>query len=341
MNLTATVRRSPLLLTENLAVGYQRRSLLQDLNLAIAPGQFVCLVGANGAGKSTLLKTLAGLETPQTGQVWLQDQRIDQLSGIQRAKRLSLVLTERVDVAWMSVTELVGLGRYPYTDWQGRLGSEDHKIVREAIAAVGLTALQHKTLNQISDGERQKAMIARALAQETGLMILDEPTAYLDVPRRVEMMQLLQSLAHQRGRTILMSTHDLELALRSADQLWLITPHQRLVVGTPEELVLQGYVGTTFSNGHFYFDQTSGQFQIQPQRRSPIQFQGQGLVATWTERALVRLGFEPVDVPAPLQLKLQEQPTRWLLLGNNGLSLEFSTLGELSDHLQALQWESC
>ncbi|MBV5259605.1 ABC transporter ATP-binding protein [Synechococcus moorigangaii CMS01] len=339
--MTAGGRRSPLLVTEYLTVGYRRKALLQDLHLAIAQGQFVCLVGANGAGKSTLLKTLAGLETPQAGQVWLQGERLDQLSAAQRAKRLSLVLTERLDLTWMSVKELVGLGRYPYTDWQGRLGPGDHQIVREAIAAVGLTALQHKTLNQISDGERQKAMIARALAQETSLMLLDEPTAYLDMPRRVEVMQLLQSLAHQRGRTILMSTHDLDLALRSADQLWLITPQQRLVVGTPEELVLEGYLGTTFSSDQFYFDQTSGQFQLQPQRRSPIQFQGQSLVANWTIRALTRLGFEPVATAAPLRLHLQEQPKNCWILSDGDAQIEFTSLGDLTAHLQALQWENC
>ena len=328
------------MVTENLAVGYQRRTLLQQLNLAIAPGQFVCLVGENGAGKSTLLRTLAGLETPQTGTVWLQGHRLDQLNGSQRAKRLSLVLTKRVDVAWMSVAELVALGRYPYTDWQGRLGPEDHKIVQQAIAAVGLTALRHKTLNQISDGERQKAMIARALSQETSLMLLDEPTAYLDVPRRVEVMQLLQHLAHQRGRSILMSTHDLDLALRSADQLWLITPGQRLEIGTPEELVLEGYLEETFSRDHFYFDQSSGQFQLQQQKRVPIQFQGQGLVATWTERALIRLGFEAVNRPCPLRLEVHEQPTRWLLTQADQ-QMEFISLGDLSAHLQALQWENC
>lgn len=189
-------------MTENLTVGYQRRALLQDLNVAIAQGQFVCLVGANGSGKSTLIRTLAGLESPQAGQVWLNGTPLTALNAAQRAQRLSLVLTERVDLPWMSVTELVALGRYPYTDWQGRLGPTDRQIVREAIAAVGLTNLQAQPLNNISDGERQKAMIARALAQATDLMLLDEPTAYLDVPRRVEVMQLLRFLAHQQGRTV-------------------------------------------------------------------------------------------------------------------------------------------
>ncbi|WP_045441903.1 ABC transporter ATP-binding protein [Picosynechococcus sp. NKBG042902] len=339
--MTVTLQpQSPLLVTENLTVGYQRRALLQDLNLAIAQGQFVCLVGANGSGKSTLIRTLAGLEAPQAGQVWLNGTPLTALNAAQRAQRLSLVLTERVDLAWMSVTELVALGRYPYTDWQGRLGPTDRQIVREAIAAVGLTNLQAQPLNNISDGERQKAMIARALAQATDLMLLDEPTAYLDVPRRVEVMQLLRFLAHQQGRTVLMSTHDLDLALRSADQLWLITPSQRLVVGTPEELALEGYLGATFSSDRFYFDQMSGQFQLQYQRRSPIQFMGQGLAATWTERALMRLGFEAVQTPCPLRLDLQEQPTRWLL-SQGDRQVQFMSLGALSAHLQALQWENC
>ncbi|MGB2924698.1 MAG: ABC transporter ATP-binding protein [Limnothrix sp.] len=327
---------SSLLVTENLTVGYGRRSLFSELSVALRSGIFVCLIGANGTGKSTLLRTLAGLAKPLAGKVRLGGEDLYGLSPQQRAKRLSLVLTERVELDWMSVTELVALGRYPYTSWQGRLSQADWGIVQAAIATVGLEPLQEKSITQISDGERQKAMIARALAQQTNLMLLDEPTAYLDLPRRVETMQLLRTLAHTQNRTILMSTHDLDLALRSADQLWLITSAGNLVVGTPEELVLQGYLGETFSSDAFQFDTESGQFQLKYERRSPIICEGVGLTALWTKRALTRLGFAPVETGTDLHLKITDNPAQWQLVEGDR-QWNFQSLGELTDHLQALQ----
>lgn len=331
-----SLERSPLLVTENLTLGYGDRLVFSELSVALKSGSFVCLIGANGTGKSTLLRTLAGLTKPLGGKVRLHGEDLYQLSAQQRSQRLSLVLTEQIELDWMSVTELVALGRYPYTDWQGRLGTQDQLIVAEAIAAVGLEELSEKSITQISDGERQKAMIARALAQQTDLMLLDEPTAYLDLPRRVETMQLLRSLAHVQNRTILMSTHDLDLALRSADQLWLVTTAGNLVVGTPEELVLQGYLGEAFSSKSFEFDTATGQFQLNYERRSPIICRGDGLTALWTERALTRLGFEPVESGTSLQLQIDENPTRWTLMDGDR-RWAFQSLGELTDHLQALQ----
>ncbi|OKH15238.1 ABC transporter ATP-binding protein [[Limnothrix rosea] IAM M-220] len=324
----------PLLITKNLTVGYGQRLLFGSLSLCLRSKAFVCLIGANGAGKSTLLKTLAGLQKPLAGRVFFREQNLHQLPPEQRAKHLSMVLTDRLELDWLSVEELVSLGRHPYTDWQGRLGAGDRDIVRRAIAAVGLTELRQKSITQISDGERQKAMIARALAQQTELMILDEPTAYLDLPRRVEVMQLLRSLAHTENRSVLMSTHDLDLALRSADQLWLVTASRDLVMGTPEELVLQGALGATFGSDRFEFDRVSGQFQLNYQRRSPIQLQGEGLVTTWTARALTRLGYEITTEATDLVLEVRSNPDLWIL--NCGdRPLKFQSLGELSTHLQA------
>jgi iron complex transport system ATP-binding protein len=332
--------RSPILVTKNLRVGYGQRVLFESLSLSLAAGSFVCLIGANGAGKSTLLRTLAGLNRPQGGEIYLQGEDLYGISAAQRARRLSLVLTDRVDLDWITVEELVALGRHPYTDWRGRLDPTDREIVQGAIASVGLSELSQKAITHISDGERQKAMIARALAQQTDLMILDEPTAYLDLPRRVEVMQLLRSLAHSQRRTMLMSTHDLDLALRSADQLWLITERGNLLVGTPEELVLEGYLGATFNSENFRFDQESGQFQLHDQRRSPIVFEGEGLKATWTVRTLIRLGFELVPTDADLRLIFDPTTETWNLYQGDRLqapSQIFTSLGELTAHLQALQ----
>lgn len=333
--------RSPLLITQNITVGYGQQPLLSELSLCLRASSFVCLIGANGAGKSTLLKTISGLRSPLAGTIQLQGQDLYQLPPEERAKRLSLVLTDRLDLDWLSVTELVGLGRHPYTNWQGHLRKQDRAIVRQAIAAVGLTELRKKSITEISDGERQKAMIARALAQQTPVMILDEPTAYLDLPRRVEVMQLLRSLAHDEGRSILMSTHDLDLALRSADQLWLIDDDRNLMVGTPEELVLRGNLGATFSSETFEFDQESGQFQLNYAQRSPIQLAGNGLVRTWTSRALERLGYVVTVEPTELSLTIQGDPALWTLQEGDRQPLRnFESLGALSDYLQARQLQN-
>lgn len=336
--------RSPFLVTQDLTVGYGSSPLLSGLSFCLRSKTFVCLIGANGAGKSTLLKTLAGLRSPLSGMVQLQGENLYQLPPEARAKRLSLVLTDRLDLDWLSVTELVSLGRHPYTNWQGHLRKQDRAIVREAIAAVGLTDLRSKSITEISDGERQKAMIAKALAQQTPVMILDEPTAYLDLPRRVEMMQLLRSLAHQEGRSILMSTHDLDLALRSADQLWLIDADRHLITGTPEELVLQGNLGKTFSSEAFEFNKNSGQFQLNYARRSPIQLQGEGLIRTWTGRALERLGYVVTTETTDLTLTIQPNPELWLLQERGDRqppqTFTFQNLGELSDYLQTRQLQN-
>ena len=227
------------------------------------PGELVCLIGPNGAGKSTLLRTLAGMQPA--------DQRIGfaagartsgQMKAEERARRLSLVLTQKTDVGLFTGYGLVALGRTPYTGWMGKLSPQ--RITSSSVRRSGWSGRQNlaeRTFNTMSDGERQKILIARALAQEPDLMILDEPTAFLDLPRRVECMSLLRDLAHRTGRTILLSTHDLDLALRSADRIWLLPYGGKLSVGVPEDLVLSGAFQTAFSNMGVQFDVETGTFQ--------------------------------------------------------------------------------
>ncbi|MEM7124723.1 MAG: ABC transporter ATP-binding protein [Chloroflexota bacterium] len=281
--------------THNLSIGYRRRRhetvIATGLDLTLQAGELVCLLGPNGAGKSTLMRTLAGMQPPLAGQVRLDGEDIGTLRPQVVAKKLSVVLTEQVHAGLLSAYALIALGRYPHTDWRGTLSAADEVIVQDAIDAVGVVPLAARPVSQLSDGERQKVMIARALAQQPKLMLLDEPTAFLDLPRRVEIMQILRRLAYSRQRAILLSTHDLDLALRSADTLWLLS-EGKLYIGAPEDLVLSGLFAEAFASEGVTFDIHSGAFEVQQASSGGIDLIGDGIRAHWTARALQRIGYE-------------------------------------------------
>lgn len=282
------------LATRDLSIGYggtrQAVAVARDLTLTLAAGQMTCLLGPNGAGKSTLMRTLAGMQPPLSGQVLLNGRDITTLKPRDLAKRLSVVLTERPNVGLLNGYALVALGRHPYTDWLGRLSRYDEAVVRWAVDIVGASAFAERPVMALSDGQRQKLMIARALAQESDVILLDEPTAFLDLPRRVEIMHLLRRLAAQTGRAILLSTHDLDLALRTADTLWLLAAG-RVHVGAPEDLVLEGAFEAAFHEEGVLFDRASGAFSLQQGEGSAVIVRGHGVPYLWTQRALKRAGF--------------------------------------------------
>lgn len=201
---------------EHLTIGYRNHMVLGDINAEVCSGELTCLVGRNGMGKSTLLRTMIGFQQSLAGSVLIDGVAIGRLSQRERAKLMSVVLTEKPDVQNMTVREIVGLGRSPYTGFFGTLSKQDEAIVAEAIERVGMTALADRNIQTLSDGERQKMMIAKALAQQTPIIILDEPTAFLDYPSKVQMMQMLRQLAKEMDKTIVLSTHDIELAAKIA-----------------------------------------------------------------------------------------------------------------------------
>ncbi len=311
----------PVLHATDLTVGYRRGNrvtpILADFDQRLYAGEVVCLIGPNGAGKSTLLRTLAGMQFPLSGQVILAGEDVHLMPAQKRARSLAIVLSRRVEVGTLTAREVVALGRQPYTGWWGRLSSRDWDLVDEALSAVGASDLANRDVSTLSDGEWQKIMIARALAQEPHVMILDEPTAFLDVHHRAEIMALLRSLAHDRGRAVLLSTHDLDLALHTADRLWAITPDKTVYTGAPEDLVLDGVLERTFPSRHVIFDVTSGTFRVPLRVQGDIRLVGQGVRMYWTRRALERSGWRIVQdserSSIVVQVIGQGERTAWLV----------------------------
>lgn len=204
----------------HLSVGYKvGHAVVSDINLTLQSGQLACLIGENGVGKSTLLKTLTGFLPKLEGSLLLDGKDISEFSQRALARQISIVLTQKPDVQNLTVEEIIGLGRSPYTGFFGKLHANDQQIVDESITVVGIEKLKNRMIQTLSDGERQKVMIAKALAQQTPVIFLDEPTAFLDFSSKVETFQLLQRMAHEMGKLVLLSTHDLELAVRFSDTL--------------------------------------------------------------------------------------------------------------------------
>ena len=243
--------------TTDLAVGYKKgtneKIILSGLDLSARAGEVIAILGANGTGKSTLLRTLAGLQSKLAGNIWVSNKNVQDLSPAQKARLMSIVLTDRVYPGYMSVADLVALGRHPYTDWRGRLVEQDKNATLDALSLTGLTELRKSDLHELSDGQLQKAMIARALAQDGPIMMLDEPLIHLDIPSKWEIMGILKQMSQHRSKTIILATHELELSLEIADWIWLITKNRELISGTPAEMIQNGAIAATFDSEHYKF----------------------------------------------------------------------------------------
>ena len=289
----------------DLSVGYRERSAAEvvvksHLNLRAFSGEIVALIGGNGIGKSTLLKTIAGFQAPLSGELLIHQRASSSFGTAELARHMSFVSTEIVRTANLSVWELVSLGRFPYTNWIGQPDEKDHEIIDKAIRLVGLSGYENRLINRISDGERQRAMIARALTQDTGIIVLDEPTAFLDISNRYEIVRILHTLAEEQGKCIIFSTHDLNTALSLSDHIWLMLG-DRVVEGLPEELAAGGYFPALFPNNpHIVFDQERGDFRIRKETKGLVHIRAGGTELQMMTRALERIGFEVVPDPGPI-----------------------------------------
>ena len=243
---------------QNLGIGYTTKhgmlTVAEGINGMICSRELTCLLGANGVGKSTLLRTLSAFQPKTQGEILMEGRELSDWSDKELSRLIGVVLTEKPDVRNMSVRELVSLGRSPYTGFWGTYSKEDLQIVDEAISLVGIDQLSRRMVHTLSDGERQKVMIAKALAQQTPVIYLDEPTAFLDYPSKVEVLQLLRRISREAAKTIFLSTHDVELALQLADTVWLMTREEGMAIGSPMELARRGDLGRFIEREGITFD---------------------------------------------------------------------------------------
>lgn len=251
--------------TTNLTIGYtkaKQKTVVQDnISISLESGKLIALIGKNGIGKSTFLKTITGIIPALNGEVELNAKNINSYQPNDLAQELSLVLTEALPSSNLTVYEIVALGRQPYTNWIGKLSEEDKLKIDEAISLTGISNFIHKKHYEVSDGQLQKVMIARALAQDTSLIILDEPTTHLDLVHKVTLLKLLQKLAHETNKTILYSTHDLDLAIQLADDMIVFT-EEAIFKDRPCNLISNGVFEKLFSNENIQFDASLGKFKI-------------------------------------------------------------------------------
>jgi len=250
---------------QNLSIGYflkhgKQKLIKSNINQKLYKGEVTCLLGANGSGKSTLLRTLAGFQPSLGGEILYNNKPIDSYSDSERSLLIGLVLTDKIFAGGISVFDLVSLGRHPHTDFFGSLKNHDKEIIFDSMEKVGISHKSDAYVSELSDGERQKAMIAKALAQECPIILLDEPTAFLDINSRIEMMYLLKELASKEQKSILLSTHDIETAIRLGDRFWLMDKNLPFTSGTPEDLIINDVLSQYFDK--IQFDKQTGTLQI-------------------------------------------------------------------------------
>lgn len=332
----------PTLETKDVDIGFllnnrKKKTIYSCIDLQAGKGELIGLVGQNGIGKSTLLRTVANLQPSVSGEILINGKDLNKLRRSESARIISFVSTEPVKIENLKVFELVALGRFPHTNWAGRLKQHDINLVKTALEMTGLLRLEQCYISEISDGERQRAMIARSLAQETEVMVLDEPTAFLDLQGKYEIVKILNELATGAGKTVIFSTHDLNIAIHRADKIWLMLP-DKIVSGSPEDLIINDRFREVFKNSELHFDVKKGDFLLNKKFICEIGFTGKGIMGQWTKKALEKIGLK-VSKPSNqdfivsvdnLKRKIQ------LNLREDNKSFEYTSIYSLSEKLKSI-----
>lgn len=334
------VPRENILSFDSLLIGYRygkyQNIILPPLSSFAIRGELIAIIGQNGVGKSTFLRTISGLQKSLGGEIRIKSALIQDYSRYDLARNIGYISTEPVRVSNMKVYDLVSLGRYPHTDWTGKLTKTDSDLVDEAIVKVGLQNLTGRYINELSDGERQRAMIARVLAQDAEILIMDEPTAYLDIRSKYEIIHLLHDLSRNRGKTVIFSTHDLVTAIAESDKVWLTLPDS-FVEGAPEDLVLNGSFNRLFDSSVVNFSVSDASFTfINRAVHGKVNVEADGVVRYWTEKAANRAGFEISNDHSGLRIKfvIDDDEQKWLVYTDNSV-IEFSSLYQMVNWLNA------
>jgi iron complex transport system ATP-binding protein len=319
---------------QDLTIGYRKGNIqlkiLQGLNACLHKGEMVCLVGENGVGKSTLLRTISGVQQPLSGKVLIKQHPLGEISTMDLAKTISLVLTDRIYAGNLSVKELVALGRYPYTNWLGRLMKEDNQKIDWALEITGTRYLEDQLISELSDGQFQKTLIARALAQDSDMIILDEPTAHLDIVNKIIVLKLLKDLASNTGKSILMATHELELSLQVADFIWMAYSKDRMVTGTPEDLIINGSFNRMIDHDAIHFDELHGRFRIRNRADKVCSLAGEKSVYFLTENALQRKGWTVSKERSDITIDIHKNNSEFVwLVKYNSFEKEANSIQEM------------
>lgn len=325
----------------NLSVGYKISGgktlpILSNLDLSISSGELITFIGTNGCGKSTLIRSLIGLLPKLHGDIYYKNENLDKTSFPDRAQKMGVVLTEPVFERNMTVVELVTMGRFPHTNWLGKLRKQDEDIINTSIKKVGLSHKRNSRLGELSDGERQRSTIARVLAQDVDLIILDEPTAHLDLPNRMEVLLLLKQLAHEFGKGILLSTHELSLALQVSDRVWMVGREKELFSNIPEELILRGLLDKTFGNDKIEFHPWSASFELVAKNSLVVYVKGMGLLQACVVRLIKRLGLIVIYEDSSQQITISVDEQNQIIEVNTGKKQVCNSLCELQDFLLKL-----
>lgn len=322
----------------HLSIGYNEKHgsktvVLSDICATIHKGELTCLIGANGVGKSTLLRTLANFQPKLAGDIFINGRELDTFTAKELATVIGVVLTEKPDVVNMTVNDMVLMGRSPYTGFWGGYTDEDERVAKQAVDMVGINQLVGRRVSTLSDGERQKVMIAKALAQETPIVYLDEPTAFLDYPSKVEIMRLLRRIGKEALKTVFLSTHDLELALQMADTIWLMDKRNGIHTGAPEDLAIDGILPTFFAGRGVTFDFSIGMFRAENAIVGKVGLIGVGGIRqAMVKKALLRNGIVCDESMTDRMIEVKEDK---FVYHNGNAALDVPNIALLLKHVTA------
>jgi iron complex transport system ATP-binding protein len=331
-------RGTEILSLENLKIGYSSgkhsKVLVAPLSASARKGELIAVIGRNGIGKSTLLRTIIGLQHSLGGKIILNDKNISEIALNDLAREIGYISTEVVRVSNMTVFDLVALGRFPHTNWIGKLDQDGRNAIRNALVKTGMESLSERYIAELSDGERQRAMIARVLAQDTEIMVMDEPTAFLDIAGKYEIVNLMLSLTRE-GKTIIFSTHDFSIALNQTDKIWLLT-EKNLLEGAPEDLMLSSAFDHLFESSVVGFNSFDGSFSFRNPSRGMIMVVGDGMLKKWTEKAVTRAGYSISETRSSYLIKIPDGTIKKWELVNDDFQAGFNSLYDLVTFLRKI-----